>query len=199
MKEECVLPLSVRRERVPQSTQFRSTWVVSSIQSLRAHGNFERYSALLPSSHREEILHAVVGSWMPIAVVRVHYAACEQLGLTLQEQLRMGTAVGERAQGSLLATVVKAARGAGVTPWTIIPQFDRLWHRGVDGGAVAAYKLGPKEARVEFMGCELFEIDYFRNAFRGVLQGIMTLFSRVSYVHELKRAPDEATFRFQWV
>src|SRR5205823_14563872 len=125
--------------------------------------------------------------------------ACEQLGLTTDEQIGMGSSVGERAQGSVLSTAVRAARGAGVTPWTIFPHFQRLWVRGAKGGAVSVTKLGPKDARTEFVGCELFDIDYFRNAFRGVLLGIMTLFCQKAYAHETpKRARGEVTFHVQW-
>jgi hypothetical protein len=93
---------------------------------------------------------------------------------------------------------VKAARGVGVTPWTIFPQFDRLWRRGANGGAAAVFRLGPKEARTELVGCELFDIPYFQHAFRGVLFGIVSMFCEKAYVHTMPHRPHAATFRFQW-
>lgn len=195
---EPVLPFPARSEIVP-ATAFRTTWVVSSIQSLRARGHFEAYVRELPDRFRGQILESVVGLWLPMDAARAHYEACERLGLSVDEQLAMGSAVGERAQGTLLSTVVKTAKGAGVTPWTVLPQFDRLWRRGANGGAVAVYRLGPKEARTEFVGCVLFDIPYFRHAFRGVVHGIAGLFCEKVYVHELpKRVPHGAQFRFQW-
>jgi hypothetical protein len=171
---------------------------VSSLQALRERGHFERYSENL-TRHREEILTCVAGTWIPMHIARAHYQACEALGLTLAEQLEMGKSVGDRAQGSLLATAVKAARGAGATPFTIFPQFHRLWLRCADGGAAAVFRLGPKEARAEFVGCELFDIDYFRSAFRGVLLGMGQLFSRTPYVHDLsRRARAQGIFQLQW-
>jgi hypothetical protein len=95
--------------------------------------------------------------------------------------------------------VVKVAKGAGVTPWTILPQFDRLWRRGADGGAVGIFRVGPKEARIEVVGCELLDIPYFRHAFRGVLLGVVAFFCQKGYMHEAPgRGAGEAIFKFQW-
>jgi hypothetical protein len=196
---EPVLALPPRNEIAP-ATAFRTTWVVSSLQSLRARGHFEAYFAELPERYRGTILESVVGVWLPMDAARAHYDACERLRLSVEEQLAMGAAVGERAQGTLLSTVVKSAQGVGVTPWTVLPHFDRLWRRGCNGGAVAVYRVGPKEARTEFVGCSLFDVAYFRHAFRGVIHGVASLFCEKVYVHELpKRATGGAQFRFQWV
>ena len=141
----------------------------------------------------------MAGAWIPIHVARVHYEACDALDLTITEQVAMGRNVGDRAQGTLLSTAVKAARGAGITPWTIVPQFDRLYRRGCNGGAAAVFKLGPKEARAEFVGCELFDVDYFRHAFRGVLLNVGALFCAKQYIHDMpRRRRGEAIFQLQW-
>lgn len=198
--EEVVLPFSPESASTPKTTQFRSTWVVASRRALQEHGHHERYVELLAGEHKREILESVAGTWLEMRVVRAHYEACDRLGLTSQEQLAMGRAVGDRAQGNLLATAVRLAQGAGVTPWTVFPQFDRLWRRGANGGAVAVVKLGPKEARLDVRGCELFDVPYFRTAFRGVLLGIVGLFCQRVYVHDVTpRAAGTAAFRFQWV
>jgi hypothetical protein len=196
---ETVLAFPGPRDLIRRATAYRSTWVVSSLQTLRERGHFDRYDRAL-RTHREEILGTVAGVWLPMAVARAHYEACEAVGLDADEQFEMGLAVGDRAQGSVLATVVKTARGAGVTPWTILPLVDRLWRRGANAGAGAVFRLGPKEARVEFVGCELFDIPYFRHAFRGVLYGIVARFCTKQYVHDVApRPPGEAIFRLQWV
>ena len=198
-REEVILPFPAPRAQIEPATHYRSTWIVSSLQSLRSAGHFDRYVAVLPPAMKSEILDAVAGVWMPMPVARAHYVACDELGLSSDEQLAMGASVGERAQGNVLSTVVRAARGAGVTPWTILPQLGRLYARGADGGAVAVFKLGPKDARTEFVGCELFDIDYFRHAFRGVFLGIMSLFCKKAYIHETpKRGKGEVTFQVQW-
>jgi hypothetical protein len=171
---------------------------VSSLQTLRERGHFESYRRALVS-HHDAILSALAGSWLPMAVARAHYDACERLGLDLHEQVAIGEAVGMRSQGTLLSTAAKAARGAGVTPWTIVPQFDRLYRRGANGGAAAVFKLGPKEVRAEFVGCELFDVPYFRRAFRGVLQNVGALFCEKIYIHDVAgRRRGEALYRLQW-
>ncbi len=179
---------------------YRTTWIVSSLQTLKAHGFYDRYVKLLPREHHDAVLLAVAGMWMPMAVARAHYDACDQLGLTAEEQLQMGMGVGRRAQGTILATAVAMAKASGVTPWTVLPQYHRLFRRGADGGALAVWKLGPKEARIEIVGCELFDVTYFRAAFRGVLLDIASLFCATAYIHDQTRIPPRGTavFRFQW-
>lgn len=197
-REEIILPFPAERESIPPATAYRSTWIVSSLQTLRERGHFEAYRRNL-AAHHDRIFSALAGSWLPMDVARAHYEACNRLGLGLEEQIAMGLGVGGRAQGTLLSTAVKAARGAGVTPWTIIPQFDRLYRRAANGGAAAVFKLGPKEARGEFVGCELFDIDYFRHAFRGVLLNVGALFCEKLYIHDMpRRRRGEAVFRLQW-
>lgn len=198
-REEVVLPFPAPRASIAPATHYRSTWIVSSLQALRNAGHYERYLELLPAGSRDEIVNVVAGIWLPMPVAKTHYVACDRLGLDVDQQIGMGLSVGERAQGTLLSTVVRAARGAGVTPWTIFPQFHRLWQRGCEGGAAAVTKLGPKDARAEFIGLELMDIDYFRNAFRGVVHGVVALFCKKLYVHEEpRRARGEVAFHVQW-
>jgi hypothetical protein len=197
--EEAILTLPAARSEIRPVTQFRSTWLVSSLQSLRARNHYDAYVRELPKELHADILPCVAGVWLPVRLARAHYEACDRLWLSVEEQVAMGTAVGERAQTSLLSTVVRTAKGAGVTPWTLLQQFDRLWKRGAEGGAVAVFRLGPKEARAEFVSCELFDVPYFRHAFRGVLLGIASMFCEKAYIHELpKRAEHGVQLRIQW-
>jgi hypothetical protein len=142
----------------------------------------------------------VAGVWLPVPVAHIHYEACLRLGLSEAETLEMGRGVGRRAQGTILATAVAMAKGAGVTPWTVLPQYDRLYRRGSDGGATAVFKLGPKEARIEVVGCDLMSNDYFRTAFRGVLLNIASLFCAKAYIHDHSRRhrARSAVYQFQW-
>jgi len=197
--EEVVLPFAAPRDRIERSTAFRSTWITSSLQSLRVMGLFERYLELL-RSHRDELGTCVAGVWLPMAVARAHYEACDGLRLATDEQVAVGRAVGERARGTWLSPTIRVARAAGVTPWTMLPHLNRLWTRAAMGGGVAVFRLGPKEARIEFVGCELFDIPYFRHGLRGVLLSIGDLFARKGYIQDLPfRQPGEANFRAQWV
>ena len=85
-----------------------------------------------------------------------------------------------------VTNVVKLAQTAGATPWTFIERYDRLLHRFCIGGGVSVYKLGPKEARAEIHAIPLFDIPYFRIAFRGVNQSCAELSCRKAYVNETK-------------
>jgi hypothetical protein len=198
-REEIVVPFPAPRETIRPATHYRSTWLVSSLESLRARGYFEEYRRHL-HAHEETILSTLVGVWLPMEVARAHYDACNRLGLSVDEQFAMGAQVSDGMKGTLLSSVVKTARGAGVTPWTVIPQLDRLCKRGTNGGSMAVYKLGPKEVRAEFIGVELFDVDYFRHGFRGVLHAVGSLFCEKGYIHDLPgRRRGEARFRMQWV
>lgn len=187
---------------LPPAKHFRSTWIVSSQRALRERDLFARYVDLLPPQHHEVVLQCVAATWVPMADVVAHYRACDALELSTDEQVALGEMVSDRVQGSIFATVVKMAKGAGVTPWTILPHFRRLWERGADGGSVAVYKRGPKEARIELVGCALFEIPYFRAAMRGVITGIVKQFCRKAFISEVARAAaprDSILLRLQWV
>ena len=200
-EREVVVPLPVAREHMKPATHWRSTWIVSSIQALRERGHFARYESLLSRTHRTEVLFTVAGVWLPMRVARAHYLACDALGLSRQENSEIGAACGERAHKSLLSTGARLARTAGVTPWTIVPFMQRLWERGTDGGGGAVYRVGPKESVVEMVGCELFDIPYFRVGYAAVLLGLVKLFCERAYVHDVTRtgAQGECALRFQWV
>jgi hypothetical protein len=186
---------------VKPAKNWRTTWVISSIQSLKERGHFESYRALLPKEHAEEILMAVAGLWMPMHIASVHYGACDALQLPRAELVELGRASGQRAQGTVLKTAAALAKGGGATPWSAFANMQRLWDRGADGGGVAVYKVGPKEAVTETVGCELLDIPYFRTAYATICISVAEMFSPKVYVHDLgpSNASSSCTLRFQWV
>jgi hypothetical protein len=197
--ERIILALPVGRESVSPPTHFRSTWIVSSQQRLQKSGYFDRYLIHLTKAQRDALAYCVAGAWLPMALARAHYAACDALALSADEQLRMGQLVGDQGAATLISTVAKVAKGVGVTPWSIFPHFDRVWRRGADGGAVMVTRLGPKDALGEVVACALFDVPYFRVAFRGVVLGMMQRFSSSMFIREFgRRPPGEIRLRFQW-
>jgi hypothetical protein len=179
----------------------RSTLLMSSYATVRELGHADAYFAHLPSRYHRVILDAVVGTWVPIDVAFAHYTACDMLGLSTDDQIAMGRRVGDRIQGTVLGTVVRMARGAGVSPLTVLPHWQRFWNRVFDGGGLYANKVGPKEVEMGARGVLLADSSYFRIAVRGLMMGILDLFCQKSYVRELgaeKRKPHCATFRIQW-
>ena len=177
----------------------RSTLIISSLAVLRDRGHFERYLAVVDGAHRDELLGAIAGTWLPLAPATAHYAACEALRLPVLEQQEIFRASGKRSQGSMLGTAVLLAKGAGVTPWTLLGQLDRLFRRGFEGAAVSVHRVGPKEARAEAFALPLLRIPYFRRGLGAVLETMVQLFCRRVYVTDVEpRVSDEVSYRVQW-
>src|SRR5580692_12976010 len=109
-REEVIVAFPSPRDAIPRATAYRSTWIVSSLQTLRERGHFETYKREL-TAHHDAILGAIAGSWMPMEIARAHYDACDHLGLDVDEQVAIGESVGMRAQGTLLSTAARTARG----------------------------------------------------------------------------------------
>jgi len=199
--EEVFLPLHVPRNQLVPTSQFRSTWVVSSQNTLRDRGHYHRYLELLPAEHREALSMMIVGGWVPIDVAEAHYGTCEALDLPSSERLAIGRAVTKHLNQTLLSTAVRLATHSGATVWTPLSHFYRLWNRMFVGGGVTVLKLGPKEARIEVLDCTLAHIPYFRTGLQGVLLGVGELFASRLYVREVPRVGSATTihFRASWV
>jgi hypothetical protein len=177
----------------------RSTILLGSIAGLRKAGHLEAYSSALSSAHREVLLQAVAGTWIPIDAALAHYRACAALGLTADAEVELGTSTFAQA-GSIFGTIMRLGKGAGVTPWSILPQFQRFWDRGYDGGGLRVLRLGPKEARMDLIQCPLADIRYYRNACRGLVVTILQLFCQRLYAQEIPsmRSQGSMALRAQW-
>jgi len=178
----------------------RSTVLIGSIATIRESGRFAEYEARLSAAHRDILFNLVAGTWVPLDVAYAHYDACEYLSFPPEQQIANGRATFDKTSGTLLGTVIRMAKEAGVSPWNILPQYQRFWSRGYDGNGVAIFKLGPKEARIEVVQNRLCESRYYRNALRGLVLGVTDLFCTKSYASEKPgvRAPMAVTFRLQW-
>ncbi len=181
-------------------TEFKSTLLVSSLQSLRERGLYDRYRAHLPPAAADSVLLAVAGLWLPIEIATTHYTAVNALGLTYSESSLAGGAVGEKIQATLLGTLVRLARTSGVTPWTVLAQFQRLFERIFQGGGTRVMKLGPKEARIDIAGLELAAMPCFRAGFQGMIKAGGELFCTRAYVSEVPRLCTSTTigYRCAW-
>lgn len=201
-QEDIVVPFraGALRATVPVATRFRSTWLSSSVRALRERNLIEKYLAHLPAEHHDAILSTVVGVWLPVKVAEAHYDACDALGLSAQDLVAIGSEVGLHAQGIVFSVAINLAKGAGVTPWLLLPRLPEVWHRIWIGGGVAIYKLGPKDARVEIGGWTCARATYCRVAMRGVLQGLTQLFCERAYVREVPALCTKLTlgYRIAW-
>jgi hypothetical protein len=192
---------SVPRERVPMASQIRSTLLVSSQQSLRKRGHYERYLSLADAAAREELASLVVGVWHPIAVGIAHYSACEQLALSEQELIDIGSDVQERLRSSIMLSLTRAARGVGVTPFTALGQAPKFWARTFVGSEVQLDRLGPKDLRLTLAGFPFAQIAYNRVTFRGILQSLVMPLCRSASVREARECAGPASigWRVAWV
>ncbi len=184
--EEVLVPFpGGRREAVPPTQRFRSTWLSSSLRSLRERNLFDAYLTHLPLKHHDAILNSIVGVWLPIEVAIAHYNACDALRLSNADAITIGREAANRVHGTVLATFVRLAKGAGVTPWTVLVRLQELWGRIWLGGGVKVVKLGPKEARIEIAAWPCASSSYCRAAMRGVIPAVSDLFCQKSYASEI--------------
>jgi hypothetical protein len=150
-------------------TELRSTILASSVSSLRSRGHFDAYVALLDPAFRDAILKPNGPPWIPIEVAVAHYDACERLALGAEEMRLIGWSVGDRIHTMFMKAVAKGAQAVGVTPWTLLGNFQRLWARLLQNGSVAVLRTGPKDGIVEVQGLPLARFEYFRVGFAGVI------------------------------
>jgi hypothetical protein len=194
---QVILPLPARFEPV---RHIRSTLLMSSYSSIRDGGYDAQYRAALPKPYHAAMFEAVAGMWIPIDVAVAHYNACATLGLSHDKQLALGRDAGKKIEGTILGTAVRMAREAGITPWTVMPHFQRFWNRAFDGGGLYLEKRGPKEVHLEVHRAAQADCAYWRAALCGLGIGLLELFSRKAYMQETtkKRVPGFASFRIQW-
>lgn len=202
--EETLVPF--RETPVPAATALRSTIILTSLQTLRSHGYFGRYVKLL-ADHKAEILDCVAGVWIPMPVARAHYVACDALALTAREQYELGHEVGCQFRDAYLVKRQQAIKDMAARSekpderlWMQISRVSYTWDRTVRGGGVSVARLGPKQAQQEYRGLELFDVDYFRHAFRGIVAAYVEPACRRLHVHDMPRdRPGQAIFGLRWV
>jgi hypothetical protein len=187
-------------ERIETIRSVRSTLLLSSFASIRDAGHEEAYRSSLRKDLAAAVIDSVAGMWLPVEVGIAHYAACDALRLAPEREVEIGRGVGNKIRGTLLGTVVRMAKGAGLTPSAVIPQFPRFWSRAFEGGGMGATIAGPKEILLSVQKVPFAEYHYFRNALRGVAMGVLDLFCTKVYMTETKAPRAEGTicFRVQW-
>jgi hypothetical protein len=197
---EAFVPYDYPRGRVPLVRTFRSTWLVSSIAALRERGLIERYLEILPGQYHQAVMASVAGVWLPVEVSVAHYDACEALQLPPEEVIAIGRQVTELVHKTSYSLAIRLVKEAGVTPWACLALQKKLWQRVWEGGDVAVFKLGPKEARVEVAGWPCSRVPYCRRALRGLLVGQTELFCKKAYATEISRlcTPTTLGYRVAW-
>jgi hypothetical protein len=147
------------------------------------------------------VLETVAGVWLPVDVCMAHYRACDALDLSKREAWEIGMEVTRKVHGTSLALAFRLAKQAGVTPWSILAPLPRLWERVWQGGGIAIYERGPKEAILEVIQWRPAGIPYVRHTIPAVVHGVVELFCRKAHVTEVADLTSETSIglKLQWV
>lgn len=183
----------------PKVTHVRGSLVVSSLQTLRELGHYERYLERLAAAHREVVLATLALSWVRVDTAMAHYGACDALGLKAAEYDKMVQFVAKRFVGTVFGTLMRAAQQAGVTPLLPLGQFDRLWDRIFIGGSIRIRRTGPKDVVIDARGVPLFCYPYFRLGFFGMTQGSLLMFAKTMHGRILQSTQESVSISFSWV
>jgi hypothetical protein len=179
-------------------THVRSTIIVSSIQAIRDAGHGERYASLVAPEVRERLLGLGAPAWLPIELGEAHYAACDALGLRIDEIHGIAARVAPvHASGATLL-----ARVSGISPWTVLSNAPRFWARMYEGADLRVHEDGPRDARIVIAGQPLARVGYWRIGFAGVLRALtQSLAIRVHVTDRVAPGSDAptVTFAMAWV
>lgn len=196
---EVFLTLRSAPAAVKKVTLVRGKLLVSSLAAVKNLGRLEDYRRVSPPDTLAYFDGAIAAEWAPVHVAMGHYKALDRIELTAREQVELGSEVARRVQVSIIATLARLSTNAGVTPWTALAQFQKLWDRVFNGGDVQIDRVGPKDAIVHAYGNPLFASSFFCNACRGHVQVLTQLFCTRSFARDYTRSGDEGiTIRVSW-
>jgi hypothetical protein len=183
------------------ASEVRGTVLLGSLRALRARGLYEPYLQVLPTIHHGAIAALTAASWQPIDLAMAHYKACDALGLDRATTEAIGRESGLFVNATLLNVVSRVSRSAGVTPWFALENAHKLRARTWVGSSICVYKLGPKEARFEWIQLPVAQFSYMRVAFGAFAAAIGGLFTNLMVVKDTQ--PDSRTnkvsYKMSWV
>lgn len=199
--EEIVLAHTHSPDEVPLATQVRGTVLLGSLRSLRARGLGDRYLAHVDPRHREAIESLTAATWLPVEVALAHYQACDALELDRATVEAIGRESGLFVNQTVRTIVSGISREVGVTPWFALGNAQKFRARTWIGGSISVVKLGPKDARFEWIQFPIAHIPYVRvavGAFAGAIGG---LFARSMFVRDVQphARGTTLTYRLSWV
>jgi hypothetical protein len=180
-------------------TAVRGTLLLIDWRWLREHGLFEAYAVALGKSR--PLLDADAADWVPCPLGLAHWEALDALGLSREQQVAMGTFMGEHAHNIVLATLVRLAGKLGMSPWPALSQCHKLWMRSWRGGGMAAYRTGAHSARIEVLEASVVESRCFRTGIVGtIVSGIAPFCRRPVVVEDADaRTPTSISLRVSWL
>jgi hypothetical protein len=190
------------REQVPLVSSVRGTVIIASLRGLKRAGLEARYLAALGRRHHDVVTSITAGVWLPVEFAIAHYEACEALALDRKTIDAIGAESGRIINETFLTVLTKLSKESGASPTFAVSYCNKLMARTWRGSSMAGWKIGPKDARIEWIQQPLARIPYFRAAFGSFSQAICKMFASTLYVRELpQRAshPNEVGYRISWV
>jgi hypothetical protein len=199
-REEVIVPFPTPREQIPAVRRIRSGLLCSSFQAIRAQGLEAAYFEKLPRERHERIITLTAAEWIDPELAFAHYEALEALAIPPSQIEENGRTVAQQLQRGFLSVALRLAVESGVTPWSVLERFPKLWERYFDGSAIAVWKLGPKEARTQVVGFPLARIGYIRIGVGGIIRGVLELVCKRAYVLPVRAQCDATTltYRISW-
>lgn len=187
-------------QRITPATHVRGSVLCTSLGSLRKRGLGDRYYAVLDPRWEEAMRSMTAAVWAPLPLAVAHYEACDRLQLSVETIESIGSEAGEMLNAAFVGVVVRVSREMGANPWTVLANMPRLNDRLWRGGAFAVYKLGPKEARLEWHGQPVAASPYYRVAFGAFASAVLKPFCRSLFVRQLPQTSDHTTiaYRVSW-
>ena len=197
---EIVVPFRVPEQQLGRATHVRTTLLVSSLGSLRKRGHLDAYFRHLASEHHGSVRAMIAGQWAATDVGRAHYLACDALDLPGPEVNAIGREVGDRIEGTFIATIVRMAGDVGATPFVALTQTERMYDRLFrGGGGTSVSRLGPKDARIEIAGFGFADVPYFAKAMAGVFEVGAELFCKKAYARvDRQSTPSRVVIHVAW-
>ena len=186
---------------IKPSTAVRNVLIQSSLAQLKDEGFYDRYLKHIDPRTLLELESSFGPGWMPIALAHAHYQACDAMGLTQEEIMRIGQRIGRRLQETTLIHSAKRNPTADFDLWEASGALHRGYARTYQGGSCQVVKLGPKDKLVELRGFVLSRYRYYRMA---QLYGMGAAYERLGVKLETQKivaynpTADEVTFRFTW-
>jgi hypothetical protein len=182
------LPPPEVRTRVAPLRAINSSVVVSSRALLRESEGFARYTAHLSPKARDELEALPAGVWVPVALARVHFEACDAVGLSELARVDIGRRIAVRLHGPLFRLAMRLAGAAGMTPVQLAARSIRLWPERNQGGDLLIVHATPTEARAELLGYGLADIPFVRLLWRGTFEAHARLVMPTVRVAEVSSA-----------
>jgi hypothetical protein len=183
-------------------TAVRMVLLQSSLNQLRSHGYFERYQSFVDQDVLALLTSEIAPGWVPVDVARAHYDACDNLLLSPEQVVAIGSDVGGHLSDAVVVSPAKKSRDSDFDIWAALGPIHRLWARVYQGGSVKVVKLGPKEQLLESFGFSLDRSHYFRYgklaAIAQVYAGFGLQISSVKFV-SYSAARDESVIRVTWL